>query len=140
MSFLRKRRADRVAHYLGELIHTLSDGREKHGPDCPEGLLRGLGSAVAEEIINGQRVLKLFLPVTTKDKFLLTLTTTPDSGQTLMIEGQDVYRGFSVACALPPQAVMLVLKRGALGKAMPQARLLYAACRKMPNAVEQRRR
>jgi hypothetical protein len=140
MSFFDNRRAQRIAYSLGELIHKLAAGLENHGLPYPESLLRGLGRLISEETINGQRVIKLLIPITTKEMFLVSLATAPNSSYRLTIDGQGVYAGFSLACALPPQTVMLVLKPGALGKVMPQARLLYAACKTNPNAVEERSR
>ena len=86
MWFFNEKRADQVAQSISQLIHTLSDGRENHGPTGPERLLRELATLLSEDTIIGQRV-------------------------------------------------VIDLHPSAVGQ---QARLLYAACKAMPNVVERR--
>ncbi len=136
--FSGPRRAQQIAYSIGQLIHMLSAGRENHGLESPERLLRGLGPFVNEDTISGQRVITLLIPMTTEVDFFVKLATTPDSRHTLMIEGRDAYAGFTLSCGLPPRAVMIDLRPGAFSKVTRQARLLYAACKTMPNAVEGR--
>jgi hypothetical protein len=136
MWFFNKKRADRVADSIAQLIHMLSAGREQDGPKSPERLLRGLAPPLSEDTIIGQRVVKLLIAMTKKAKFLVSLATTPDhSSHRLTIDGRGVYSGFSLACALPPRTVMIDLRPSPAGH---QARLLYAACKAMPNVVERR--
>jgi len=79
---------------------------------------------------------KLLVAMAGKARFFISLATTPDhSGHRLTIDGRGVYSGFSLACALPPRTVMIDLQPSAVGY---QARLLYAACKTMPNVVERR--
>src|SRR5262245_22545832 len=121
---------------ISQLIHTLSAGREDHGPTGPERLLRELATLLSEDTIIGQRVVKLLMATTTKAKFLVSLATTPDhSSHRLTFDGRGVYSGFSLACFLPPRTVMIDLHPTAVGQ---HARLLYAACKVMPNVVERR--
>jgi hypothetical protein len=76
------------------------------------------------------------MATSTKAKFLVSLATTPDhSSHRLTFDGRGVYSGFSLACFLPPRTVMIDLHPGAVGQ---HARLLYAACKAMPNVVERR--
>src|SRR5215468_8745683 len=78
MWFFNQKRADQVAQSISHLIHTLSAGRENHGPTGPERLLRELATLLSEDTIIGQRVVKLLMATTTKAKFLVSLATTPD--------------------------------------------------------------
>jgi hypothetical protein len=111
-------------------------GREDHGPTGPEKLLRGLAPFLSEDTIIGQRVVKLLVAIAGKARFFVSLATAPDhSGHRLTIDGRGVYSGFSLACALPPRTLMIDLQPSAVGY---QARLLYAACKTMPNVVERR--
>src|SRR5215510_5165183 len=136
MWLFNRNRADQVAQSLSQLIHMLSAGRQHDGPTGPERLLRGLAPFLSEDTIIGQRVVKLLFAITGKAKFFVSLATAPDhSGQRLTIDGRGVYSGFSLACALPPRTIMIDLHPSAVGH---QARLLYAACRVMPNVVERR--
>ena len=136
MWLFNKKRADRVAQSISQLIHVLAAGREHHGPTGPERLLRGLAPPLSEDTIIGQRVVKLLLAMAGKAKFFVSLATTPDhSGQRLTIDGRGEYSGFSLACALPPRTVMIDLQPSVVGR---QARLLYAVCKTMPNVVERR--
>jgi hypothetical protein len=136
MWLFNRKRADRVAQSISEFIHTLSAGREHHGPTGPERLLRGLAPLLSEDTIIGQRVVKLLVAMAGKAKFFVSLATAPDhSGQRLTIDGRGEYSGFSLACPLPPRTVMIDLQPSAVGH---QARLLYAACKAMPNVVERR--
>src|SRR5215471_13079915 len=73
-----QKRADQVAQSISHLIHTLSAGRENHGPTGPERLLRELATLLSEDTIIGQRVVKLLMATSTKAKFLVSLATTPD--------------------------------------------------------------
>src|SRR5260221_9131912 len=115
MWFLNQKRADQVASSIAQFIHTLAVGREHDGPIGPVKLLIGLAG---------------------KAKFFVSLATAPDhSSHRLTIDGRGVYSGFSLACALPPRTVMIDLRPSAVGH---QARLLYAACKTMPNVVERR--
>src|SRR5260370_5460634 len=114
MWFLNQKRADQVASSIAQFIHTLAVGREHDGPIGPERLLRGLAPLLGEDTIIGQRVVKLLIGLAGKAKF---------------------FSGFSLACALPPRTVMIDLRPSAVGH---QARLLYAACKTMPNVVERR--
>ena len=52
--FSGPRRAQQIAYSIGQLIHMLSAGRENHGLESPERLLRGLGPLVNEDTISGQ--------------------------------------------------------------------------------------
>src|SRR6516165_3679122 len=70
MWFFNQKRADRVAQSISHLIHTLSAGRENHGPTGPERLLRELATLLSEDTIIGQRVVKLLMATSTKAKFL----------------------------------------------------------------------
>jgi hypothetical protein len=136
MWFFNRKRADRVADSIGQLIHMLSAGRENHGPTSPERLLCELAPLLSEDTIIGQRVVELVIAMTTKAKFLVSLATAPDhSNHRLTIDGRGVYSGFSLACALPPRTVMIDLLPSPVGH---QARLLYAACKAIPNVVERR--
>src|SRR5215831_14905296 len=122
MWFFNQKRADQVAQSISQIIHTLSDGRKNHGPTSPERLLR--------------EFVTLLMATTTKAKFLVSLATTPDhSSHRLTFDGRGVYSGFSLACFLPPRTVMIDLHPGAVRQ---HARLLYAACKAMPNVVERR--
>src|SRR5262249_53936724 len=124
MWFVHKKRADQVASSIGEFIHSLSARREHDGPSGPEKLLRGLAPPLRDARIIGQGVVKLIVALTRKAKFFVSLAPTPDhSGHTLTLDGRGVYSGFSLACPLPPRTV---------------ARLLYAACKAIPNVVERR--
>jgi len=124
MWFFNQKRADQVAQSISQLIHALSAGRENHGPTGPERLLRELATLLSEDTIIGQRVVKLLM------------ATTPDhSSHRLTFDGRGVYSGFSLACFLPPRTVMIDLHPTAVGQ---HARLLYAACKAMPNVVERR--
>jgi len=101
-----------------------------------ERLLRGLAPFLSEDTIIGQRVVKLLVAMAGKARFFVSLATAPDhSGHRLTIDGRGIYSGFSLACALPPRMVMIDLQPSAVGY---QARLLYAACKAMPNVVERR--
>jgi len=136
MWFVHRKRADQVACSIGEFIHTLSARREHDGPSGPEKLLRGLAPLLSEDRIIGQRVVKLIIALTRKAKFFVSLATAPDhSTHRLTIDGRGVYSGFSLACPLPPRTVMIDLHPRAAGQ---HARLLYAACKAMPNVVERR--
>jgi hypothetical protein len=136
MWFVHKKRADQVACSIGEFIHTLSARREHDGPSGPEKLLRGLAPLLSEDRIIGQRVVKLIVALTRKAKFFVSLAAAPDhSGHRLTLDGRGVYSGFSLACPLPPRTVMIDLHPRAAGQ---HARLLYAACKAMPNVVERR--
>lgn len=136
MWLFNKKRADRVAQSISQLIHTLATGRENHGPTGPEQLLRGLAPPLSEDTITGQRVMKLLVAIAGKAKFFVSLATAPDHwGQRLTLDGRGEYSGFSLACTLPPRTVMIDLRPSAVGQ---QARLLYAACKAMPNVVERR--
>jgi hypothetical protein len=76
------------------------------------------------------------MATSTKAKFLVSLATAPDhSSHRLTFDGRGVYSGFSLACFLPPRTVMIDLHPSAVGQ---HARLLYAACKAMPNVVERR--
>ncbi|TMK22234.1 MAG: hypothetical protein E6G75_01215 [Alphaproteobacteria bacterium] len=115
MWFFNQKRADQVAQSISQLIHTLSDGRKNHGPTSPERLLREFATLLSEDTIIG---------------------TAPDhSSHRLTFDGRGVYSGFSLACFLPPRMVMIDLHPTAVGQ---HARLLYAACKAMPNVVERR--
>jgi len=136
MWFVHRKRADQVACSIGEFIHSLSARREHDGPTGPEKLLRGLAPLLGEDRIIGQRVVKLIIALTRKAKFFVSLATAPDhSTHRLTIDGRGVYSGFSLACPLPPRTVMIDLHPHATGQ---HARLLYAACKAMPNVVERR--
>jgi hypothetical protein len=136
MWFVHRKRADQVASSIGEFIHTLSARRENDGPAGPEKLLRGLAPLLSEDRIIGQRVVKLIVALTRKAKFFVSLAAAPDhSGHRLTLDGRGVYSGFSLACPLPPRTVMIDLHPRAAGQ---HARLLYAACKAMPNVVERR--
>ena len=136
MWFFNQKRADQVAQSISQLIHTLSDGRKNHGPTSPERLLREFATLLSEDTINGQRDVKQLMATTTKAKFLDSLATAPDhSSHRLTFDGRGVYSGFSLACFLPPRTVMIDLHPTAVGQ---HARLLYAACKAMPNVVERR--
>ena len=136
MWLFNKKRAELVAQSISQLIHLLSAGREDHGPTGPEKLLRGLAPFLSEDTIIGQRVVKLLVAMAGKARFFVSLATAPDhSGHRLTIDGRGVYSGFSLACALPPRTLMIDLQPSAVGY---QARLLYAACKTMPNVVERR--
>jgi hypothetical protein len=136
MWFLNQKRADQVVSSIAQFIHTLAVGREHDGPIGPERLLRGLAPLLGEDTIIGQRVVKLLIGLAGKAKFFVSLATAPDhSSHRLTIDGRGVYSGFSLACALPPRTVMIDLRPSAVGH---QARLLYAACKTMPNVVERR--
>src|SRR5215467_11005576 len=94
MWFLNQKRADQVAQSISQLIHTLSAGRENHGPTGPEGLPRELATLLSEDTIIGQRVVKLLMATTTKAKFLVSLATASDhSGHRLTFDGRRVYSG-----------------------------------------------
>src|SRR5260221_8519840 len=115
MWFLNQKRADQVASSIAQFIHTLAVGREHDGPIGPVKLLIGLAG---------------------KAKFFVSLATAPDhSSHRLTIDGRGVYPGFSLACPLPPRTGMIQLRPRAAG---PQARLLYPACKTIPNAVDGR--
>jgi hypothetical protein len=89
MWLFNKKRADRVAQSITQLIHTLAAGREHHGPTGPERLLRGLAPPLSEDTIIGQRVVKLLVAMAGKAKFFISLATAPDhSGHRLTIEGE----------------------------------------------------
>jgi hypothetical protein len=136
MWLFNKKRADQVAQSISQLIYMLAAGREDHGPIGPERLLRGLAPPLSEDTIIGQRVVKLLVGMAGKARFFVSLATAPDhSGQRLTIDGRGEYSGFSLACALPPRTVMIDLQPSVVGR---QARLLYVACRAMPNVVERR--
>src|SRR6266436_24761 len=121
MWFLNQKRADQVASSIAQFIPTLAVGREHDGQIGPERLLVGL---------------PLLIGLAGKAKFFVSLATAPDhSSHRLTIDGRGVYSGFSLACALPPRTVMSDLRPSAVGH---QARLLYAACKTMPNVVERR--
>ena len=136
MWLFNKKRAELVAQSISQLIHMLSAGREDHGPAGPERLLRSLAPLLSEDTIIGQRVVKLLVAMAGKARFFVSLATAPDhSGHRLTIDGRGVYSGFSLACPLPPRTVMIDLQPSAVGY---QARLLYAACKAMPNVVERR--
>jgi len=115
--------------------HTFGWAR-KSWTEGPERLLRELATLLSEDTIIGQRVVKLLMATSTKAKFLVSLATAPDhSGHRLTFDGRGVYSGFSLACFLPPRTVMIDLHPTAVGQ---HARLLYAACKAMPNVVERR--
>src|SRR5262245_24338423 len=103
MWLFNKKRADRVAQSISQLIHILSAGREQDGPVGSERLLRGLAPLLSEDTIIGQRVVKLLVAMAGRAKFFVSLATAPDHfGQRLTIDGRGEYSGFSLACALPP--------------------------------------
>ena len=136
MWLFNKNRADSVAQSISQFIHMLAAGREHHGPTGAESLLRGLAPLLSDDTIIGQRVVKLLVAMAGKAKFFVSLATAPDHhGQRLTIDGRGEYSGFSLACALPPRMVMIDLQPSTVGH---QARLLYAACKAMPNVVERR--
>jgi hypothetical protein len=114
-------------------------GRPVHKPVDPCAFGRARGSwadGPGEATIIGQRVVKLLVAMAGKARFFVSLATAPDhSGHRLTIDGRGIYSGFSLACALPPRMVMIDLQPSAVGY---QARLLYAACKAMPNVVERR--
>src|SRR5262249_37359099 len=135
MWFFNQKRADQVAQSISQIIHTLSDGRKNHGPTSPKRLLREFATLLSEDTIIGQRVVKLLMATTTKAKFLVSLATTPSpASHRLPFDGRGVSSGFSLACFLPPRTV-IDLHPTAVGQ---QARLLYVACKAMPNVVERR--
>src|SRR5262249_42518590 len=117
MWVFNQKRADQGAQSISHLIHTLSAGRGKHGPQGPELLLRELATLLSEDTIIGQRVVKLLMATSTKAKFLVSLATAPDhSSHRLTFDGRGIYSGFSLACFLPPRTVMIDLHPGAVGQ------------------------
>src|SRR5215203_3964542 len=131
--FSGPRRAREVAFSIGQLIHMLSAGRENYGVNSPERLLRGLGAVVNEDNLSGTRVITFLISMTTEVDFFVSLSTAQDSRHTLMFEGPDAYAGFFLNCGLPPIAIVIDLQPSPLRKVTHQARLLYAACKTMPN-------
>ena len=115
MWFFNQKRADRVAQSISHLIHTLSAGRENHGPTGPERLLRELATLLSEDTIIGQRVVKLLMATSTKAKFLVSLATTPDhSSHRLTFDGRGIYSGFSWTCRPPVTSAWSGFTRQAL--------------------------
>jgi hypothetical protein len=137
--FFRKvKRARTVAASIGQLIHMLSAGRETLGEKSPERLLRGLGNNnVVERMMSADvRVVEALVPMTTDTSLPVSLFITPKGLQMITIAGDEEYFGFSLSCNLPHGAPRISLYPGALRKVTTQARMLYAECRTMPNAVE----
>jgi hypothetical protein len=134
----RAKQARTVSSSIGQLFHMLSAGYESHGPKSPERLLRGLGTEVVDEMMGKVRVVRALVPMTTEPEqaMWVSLLIEPDSGQTLMLVGDDEYLGFSLTCRLPLHTVIVGLQPPARRPMGKQARLLYAACMTMPNAVK----
>src|SRR5262245_12236899 len=136
MWLFNKKRAELVAQSITQFIHMHSTGREHHGPTGQETQLPAIAPFLSEDTIIGQRVVKLLVAMAGKARFFVSLATASDhSGHRLTIDGRGVYSRFSLGCALPPRTVMIDLQPSAVGY---QARLLYAACKAMPNVVERR--
>jgi hypothetical protein len=126
----------RALRLIGHLIHTFGTGYETLGPKAPERHLRGLGKRIEEETMREMRVIKAFVPMTPDQNLIVGLIIGDDGHQVVTIEGREEYAGFSLHCPLPPKVVVIDLKPTIRQPITKQARLLYAACRTMPNAVE----
>jgi hypothetical protein len=142
--FGRAKRARTVAYSIGQLIHMLSRGYESMGPKSAERLLRGLGTDVQDERWGQDRVVRALVPITTDQAMFVSCCIKSTGDQFLMINGNDDYFGFSLTCKLPLRSVVIDLRPGTIHTSMAstprpvtkQARLLYAACKTMPNVVE----
>jgi hypothetical protein len=135
-SFFRKvKRARAVAASIGQLIHYLSVGRETGL--SPEKLLKGLVNNVFESMMIGDaRVVRALVSMTTDTRLLVSLFTTPRDLQMITFDGDEEYFGFSLSCNLPHGAPRISLDPSFSREVTTQARMLYAECRKMPDAVE----
>ncbi len=134
--FSRTKRANEVATSMGQLIHMLSYGLESMGPEAPERLLRKLASRSREEKTHLTRTVFALVPMTTTEEMVVNLIINSDANQTLMIEGNEKYAGFSLSCKLPPQAVLIYLQPTFQFGITKDARALHSACRTMPNAID----
>ncbi len=132
----RTKRANEVATSMGQLIHMLSHGLESMGPEAPERLLRKLASRSREELTHSTRAVVALVPMTAAEEMVVNLMIESDAKQTLMIEGNEKYAGFSLSCRLPPQTVLIYLQPTFRLGITKDARALHSACRTMPNAID----
>jgi hypothetical protein len=131
-----RKRAETVATSIGQLIHMLSQGYESLGPQSPERALRRLASSVTEQRTGAGRTLNALVPITPDQAMWVSLLIDSTGDQGIHIGGNDTYFGFSLTCKLPLHAVIIDLQPATTRPVTKQARLLYAACRSMPNVVE----
>jgi hypothetical protein len=135
--FASRRRARTIATSIGQLIHMFSTGFETWGPGAPEMHLRGLGTGIEEEMMGDARLIRALVPMSLDEAMWVSLFIKSDGQQTLMINGQNDYAGFSISCGLPAaRAILIDLQPAASRPVTRKARLLYTECRTMPNAVD----
>jgi hypothetical protein len=76
------------------------------------------------------------IPMTSDTAMVAILQIQPNGKQVLLINGEDdEYAGFSLSCGLPPKAVVVDLQPPFRRPLTKLARLLFAECMTMPNAV-----
>jgi hypothetical protein len=128
--FRAPKRAQTVAVSIAQLIQMLSAAHN------PERALRRLGTLVGEDMKGKTRVVTTLVEMTPGEEFTVSLAGGPNE-QRLSIQGGNRYDGFTLTCALPPQTVLLDLQPTLMRKRpWREARLLYAACKSFPNAVD----
>lgn len=133
--FFKRKIARQLAHSIGQMINMLSVGMES-GPETPERMLRKLASQTKDERMGDTRVLWALVPMTPREKLPVSLTMQPDGKQTIIVDGGEIYAGFSLSCTIPVRVMVIELKPDAFRHITPGARALYAACKRMPNTIE----
>jgi hypothetical protein len=136
--FGNAKRAKQAAYSIAQLLHMLSAGHATTGPKAPERLLLGLGTTIIQQTTGDTRILKVLVPILPNEDFCVTLEVRPGDNHTLLVEGNRTYLGFWLSCRIPVKVPVIGVQGGVTYKVSHQARLLYAACRQLPNVVEAR--